>query len=454
MKKNFFNLVKIKLNIVLSLFLLVVIIVPLFSGCSDKKKENNLKIYTLKNIKSDLAYVIEEYNKYCSKNLDDSYKIQVIEFESEDEMNTKISTEVMAGEGPDVFSLDQKLPFEKLMENGAFADINELANEDISNNKINFKEYNSVIMNVGVWNGKRYIVPLSYGVNVLITTEKRLNNFDISIKNGSCLTYDQISDTFNTFFKNPSEYSFIFNEDNFSWHDYANQLFYKFIDSHIDYKNKTTSFNTTEFSRNIDSMINILNNSKKYNGKYDIDKVLFDDLYVDYSLSSVLKRYNYYISEKDNPLILNGFNIYDDSFSAYVTQGIAINKNTKLTDKAYNFIKFALSDKIQRKIGEDVEDVGTVNLPVKTQSYNYTLDNTSNLTDDNNKIIGIDNDFFKAYLNIIDNVNECSFYIDISHSYYNSCVIGDIVDKYLNGEISKEKFIRQLTSATEIYLTE
>ena len=33
-------------------------------------------------------------------------------------------------------------------------------------------------------------------------------------------------------------------------------------------------------------------------------------------------------------------------------------------------------------------------------------------------------------------------------------VIGDIVNDYLNGDISKEKFIRQLTAATEIYLTE
>ena len=75
-------------------------------------------------------------------------------------------------------------------------------------------------------------------------------------------------------------------------------------------------------------------------------------------------------------------------------------------------------------------------------------------TDDNNKIIGIDNDFMKAYIDIADNVNACTLYRDVSHSYYNDNVIGDIVDDYINKGISKDKFIRQLSAATEIYLTE
>ena len=67
-------------------------------------------------------------------------------------------------------------------------------------------------------------------------------------------------------------------------------------------------------------------------------------------------------------------------------------------------------------------------------------------TDDNNKIIGIDNDFMKAYIDIADNVNACTLYRDVSHSYYNDNVIGDIVDDYINKGISKDKFIRQLSA--------
>ena len=64
--------------------------------------------------------------------------------------------------------------------------------------------------------------------------------------------------------------------------------------------------------------------------------------------------------------------------------------------------------------------------------------------------------FWKYYLGIIDDISGCTLYNykNLKTTYYNSTVIGDIVDKYLNGDISKEKFIRQLSAATEIYLTE
>ena len=37
-----------------------------------------------------------------------------------------MATEFMSGDGPDIISLDQPLPFEKLIENHAFADVDEL----------------------------------------------------------------------------------------------------------------------------------------------------------------------------------------------------------------------------------------------------------------------------------------------------------------------------------------
>lgn len=60
----------------------------------------------------------------------------------------------------------------------------------------------------------------------------------------------------------------------------------------------------------------------------------------------------------------------------------------------------------------------------------------------------------QTYINAIEKINNCSLYMNVLDSYYNSSVIGDITRKFLNGDISKDKFIRQLTSATEIYLTE
>ena len=60
----------------------------------------------------------------------------------------------------------------------------------------------------------------------------------------------------------------------------------------------------------------------------------------------------------------------------------------------------------------------------------------------------------QTYINAIEKINNCSLYMNVLDSYYNSSVIGEIVDNYINKGISKDKFIRQLSAATEIYLTE
>ena len=62
----------------------------------------------------------------------------------------------------------------------------------------------------------------------------------------------------------------------------------------------------------------------------------------------------------------------------------------------------------------------------------------------------------RDYKYIINNITKCNLYSFncLSDTYFNSSVIGDIVNDYLNGDISKEKFIHQLTAATEIYLKE
>lgn len=74
--------------------------------------------------------------------------------------------------------------------------------------------------------------------------------------------------------------------------------------------------------------------------------------------------------------------------------------------------------------------------------------------DGNDNVIGINNEFMQTYINIADNINNCTIYTYIMESYYGRNVIGETVNKYLNDEISKEKFIRQLTTATQIYMME
>lgn len=424
-----------------------------FTSCDEYKIKSNEKLkYYTSNAEDDFSSLIKQYNKICLEKYDESYQIEIIEFENNDDMCTKMSTEIMAGEGPDIISLNQNLPFEKLIENEAFLDINSLINNDETKDKIELDEYNSFIMNVGVYDGKHYIVPLSYGMDVLVSTQERLKQFNVSGNNGETLTYSNVSVKFSPFFNSTTNYSFVSNDsDTGLWFDHHMQLFSRFINSYIDFDNKSTFFTDDEFKDNLDIMREMVINTRE-----DNSNALFDDLYINRSLPLITGKYAYYKSIGETPVVFRGLVKSDDIYSAFLEIGFAINNNTKLQEQAYAFIKYALSDDCQMRIcgakGNSLS--ASISFPLNNKAYEQLKYTASRVTDDDDRIIGIDNDFISTYMKIADYVNQCTLYRDASHSYYNSSVIGDIVDKYLSGDISKEKFIRQLTAATEIYLTE
>lgn len=247
--------------------LLSVIIITSFSSCAIKNnsEQNHLVYYTL-NDEDSLSWIIEKYNKYCINSNNPSFQVEIVKFDSEQEMSTQISTEIMAGSGPDIISLSQKLPFEKLIESRSLMNIYDLLKDDNSSNAINLDDYNVNILNAGVYDNGLYIVPLFYGVDVLVSTEERLKNFDIKENNGFSLTYSNFSDVFENYFLNDEGYSFVSNElSDFLWFDYPMQLFCRFLNSYVDFENKAVYFDTDEFKDNLDVMMQMLTISQKNN---------------------------------------------------------------------------------------------------------------------------------------------------------------------------------------------
>jgi len=146
-----------------------------------------------------------------------------------------------------------------------------------------------------------------------------------------------------------------------------------------------------------------------------------------------------------------------------------LNNNSNNKEKALAFIQYVLSYDIQKLWSESSSSPSIVvrALPVNKAAFEYVIDHTSkrvyDINDDGEYEKSeeeysdeIKTKFFNEYLDIINSISSCTLYdyLEFENTYYNSSVIGDIVNDYLNGDISKEKFIRQLTAATEIYLTE
>lgn len=455
---------KNKIAIILTLQFIITVFV--FSGCGESTASSNSSKLTYCAYYEDaICDIIERYNKYCKKHYDESYQIEIVKFESQEEMNIKISTEVMSGDGPDIISLDQPLPFEKLIENHAFADVDELINTYGSN--IDFNDYNTKVMESGIVNRKRYFVPFFYCPNIFISTQEKLKEYDL---NFSDFSYKELSKQLS---QEKVSCSLFGNEsDNYS-------LLYSFIDSYVNFDNKTTNFDTNSFLENIDYIKKLINNDNTNENVYynlynsenngcilSTPKLLFGG-----TIGGVKTAYYNIFLQNKTPAILPNFS-YENKITAYVECGIAINQNSDKKDKALRFIEYCLSEDVQEYWCGSRSDKGfsgtnEISLPVNNKAFDYAVEvetgeewdyNEDGEFDEEEKNFSenVDSIFWKDYLGIIDDISGCTLYNykNLKTTYYNSTVIGDIVDKYLSGDISKDKFIRQLSAATEIYLTE
>lgn len=455
---------KNKIAIILTLQFIITVFV--FSGCGESTASSNSSKLTYCAYNEDvICDIIERYNKYCKKHYDESYQIEIAEYDSLEEMYTIMATEIMSGDGPDIISLDQPLPFEKLIENHAFADVDELINTYGSN--IDFNDYNTKVMDSGIVNRKRYFVPFFYCPNIFISTQEKLKEYDL---NFSDFSYKELSRQLS---QEKVSCSLFGNEsDNYS-------LLYSFIDSYVNFDNKTTNFDTNSFLENIDYIKKLINND-------NTNENVYYDLYNSENNGCILSTprllfggtiggiktayYNIFLQNK-TPAILPNFS-YENKITAYVECGIAINQNSDKKDKALRFIEYCLSEDVQEYWCGSRSDKGfsgtnEISLPVNNKAFDYAVEvetgeewdyNEDGEFDEEEKEFSenVDSIFWKYYLGIIDDISGCTLYNykNLKTTYYNSSVIGDIVDKYLKGDISKDKFIRQLSAATEIYLTE
>ena len=455
---------KNKIAIILTLQFIITVFA--FSGCGESTASSHSSKLTYCAYNEDaICDIIERYNKYCKKHYDESYQIEIVEYDSLEEMYTIMATEFMSGDGPDIISLDQPLPFEKLIENHAFADVDELINTYGSN--IDFNDYNTKVMESGIVNRKRYFVPFFYCPNIFISTQEKLKEHDL---NFSDFSYKELSRQLS---QEKVSCSLFGNEsDNYS-------LLYSFIDSYVNFDNKTTNFDTNSFLENIDYIKKLINNDNTNENVYynlynsenngcilSTPKLLFGG-----TIGGVKTAYYNIFLQNKTPAILPNVS-YENKITAYVECGIAINQNSDKKDKALRFIEYCLSEDVQEYWCGSRSDKGfsgtnEISLPVNNKAFDYAVEvetaeewdyNEDGEFDEEEKEFSenVDSIFWKDYLGIIDDISGCTLYNykNLKTTYYNSSVIVDIVDKYLKGDISKEKFIRQLSAATEIYLTE
>ena len=329
----------------------------------------------------------------------------------------------------------------------------EIKNSSVKSYDIGIDNCNSKIMDAGVIDGKRYFIPLFYSPDVFITTEETLNKYNLT---SSEFSFKALSEKLS---KNKKEYSLFGSaDDNIAF-------FYSFLDQYIDFNSGNTEFNSDKFSEDLDSIYSLIkNDTTDENVYYFLYENINNGASILYkempAFSIIVKTYSCLKYLGSTPVFVNNYNMDDDSISASIDVGIAVNDNCKNKEKLLPFIKYCLSCDVQKNMSEEY-----MYLPVNSDAMEKCIDSIDEAIDFGDLIVSdkekaivetAQSAAIRDYKYIINNITKCNLYgfNYLSDTYFNSSVISDIVDKYLNGDISKEKFIRQLSAATEIYLTE
>lgn len=465
-------------------FILSVLLIslPLF-GCGGEEDNtvhtNNITYYTIKDTYSLGSDWVYDYNKSCEN---DGDKIEIVEFESKDALKSKLTTELMAGGGPDLmdeFTIDSAgLSIEKLIETDAFYNLDELINEDESNEKIDLTKLNPKALESGISNGKRFCIPLYYIPKFLLTTEEKFSKYINS--NEKALSYNDILSLSDKLLNDETGMS-LYPYDTLSNFE---GLLLDYIDDNVDLINKTMSFDDSQFEKNIskiDKLIKQYGNDKSGdNTAIDLTEEIAPDSYI-FENMSILTPYVIYsnivlIEQRgETPKLIGTPSSDTETMSAQITASIFVNRNTTKQRKVLKALKYAISEETQNKtVGAEIEEYNPMFqsstgcfFPTNNKSFEMLM-KTANSFSYNTKdsyyqgdsdgvpdtdvqqasVSDKSKEMFNTFLESITN-----YKLD-TYLYYNGSIINELVSGLVEGEITVDKFISELKSKTKIYLEE
>lgn len=423
--------------------ILFMMIMTGFTACGNSITEdsgNKITFYTIKNWYSITeGSSIWDYNKHCT---DSDKIIEIVEFETAEELKNKLSTELMSGGGPDLISADclsaAGISYEKLIEQGCFADINEIIEADTSQDKINLSDYNENALQSGVINGNRYYIPFYFMPNFYVASQQDLEKY-ISADTKS-LSYNDLIKINDKINEEKSDKVITLNADGYLW---------SYVYDNVDFLNKSYSFDV-EFSKTAEKLKEL-----KSSGN-EIKEEIFNEFVI-----SPYQIYEYCAEiEKsgDNVKLIGKPSTNTDVLSAQLCDIYFINKNSRKKQELMEFIKFALSEEEQNNVtGAGIEKYDNTTsyyngsyFPVNKKSYKTLMNNAKEIKylDDTAKISNKSSEYLE---NMLGQISDYQF---PQSTNYMTEVGSELINDYVNGKISTQKFTESLKSKTKIYMEE
>lgn len=427
------------------------------TGETTKASDNNQMSIYISHYDTLLLNAVTEFN---SKNVNNPIKVHEFDYTAGmEEVKTKMITELMAGEGPDIIYVpdDRMFPqIRKIIESGAFCDLNSLI---INDTEFNLSDYNKTVLDSGIIDGKRYIIPLSYTIPSLWTTKNTLDRSNVHVDSTKCTWKDFFSEAKKYMDKNNGQkkyfVGFPYDEPQYIMGDICGEL--------VDYKNKKAKFNSPMFidflkdykagSASVcpNDEITSLDRLSRYledNSIVIISTVGYISPYHTYCLNSILtEKLGEEIILLNNPLL-------DKSShrSAYPTRMVGINSNSKYKEKAFEFIKLLLSENYQ-------SNLNLSGIPVSAIGYTNAVDNfkAAGVRENYETYLGVtiekpvplSTQVIKNMDEVISSINTCNI-VDRRITE----IVSAEVTEYLKSDISAGATANRINEKVILYLNE
>jgi len=362
-----------------------------------------------------------------------------------------LQTELMSGKGPDlIVSAYFDFPdIRKAIEAGVFYDLdNFLLNDE----DFNFDLYNKAVLETGVFNGNRYIMPINYQTPIILTTQENLRAESIDINSFK---------TFTGFYESIKKYADRHKENNsVFWGQYPEALYMVFPWFGIDFynfDNKTINLQSDELKIVLDSCKSMYNQRAELNiSGYSGDSVIalrnkkcLMELLTSHGIGNFLYDYGALLHDQ-NPIFFNK-PTSDGRTIAQISGFTAINNSSNNKQNAYNFIKILLSPSIQN--ANDMFS-GGADIPVLKSAVeirvNDTYKNLSGGTPDGSIVIEkIPQEIIDEYIQAITEIDYC-----VLESWTPIGFLYEAMIPYCEDRSSYESCIAEAKNKLELYMYE
>ncbi len=420
-------------------------------GSTDVSDKKELDIYLL-DYQRDIIKAVDLYNGE-----QDNAKIRITAFSNIEEYRSKLATEIMANDGPDIILFMNKdlQSVHKMAATGVFHDLDNFIKND---KNLNLSDFNEKVFNSGIINGKRYMIPLEYSIPIMYTSPDLLSNDGTKLDNIEW-TWKGMEYAMKKFTDKDKDKFFFIDID------FRKMLLSSGI-KFLDYDKKQAYFDSREFTELLKTYKDIYSNFSmpaekvEMYGGTDIAAMKKGKLAIGedgeiLNHEELLMMNSFAVSALGKSLELYPFPDMkgEGTVIAYPRSMIAINEKSSNKDICYDFIKSLLTGKFQQECSGGI--------PVNNRIYYEQLDRLSKDSDiksftlmSQGQSIQIQSVPYPQKLkesaeNFVKQIRECLF---VDEAVYR--VIDEELKKYMDGRSTATQAAKNINRKINLYLNE